>query len=124
MSQNVQPKRELKKRIKINKIYNDLKEELKDLTVVELLEMKANPELIKYACNLVETAMKKKYKPNKKEIVIGIMVKLIPSINDADKKVIGDAIEFLHGNGDIRKITLLKTVGKYVVECLKKKLSN
>ncbi len=118
----VQPKRELKKKIKVNKIVNYLKEELKDFSPAELQEYRLNPEFIKYVCNLVETKISKKYKPNKKEIVLGILLKLIPTITEPDKKQISENIEFLHGNGDIKTITILRYFGRTLYSVLKKKL--
>lgn len=120
----VQPKRELKKKMKINKIINFLKEDLKDFSVQELQDYRLNPELIKYVCNLVETKMTKKYKPNKKEIVLNILSKLIPAVNDVDRKSISDSIEFLHGNGDIKTLTLFRYLGRTLFSVLKKKLTN
>jgi hypothetical protein len=119
---SVVPKRELKKKLKICKIFNDLKEELKDFSVAELLELRLNPELLKHICNIVENTIKKKYKPNKKDIVLSIVTKLIPSISELDKKLISDAIEFLHGNGDIKKSSVVKMVGVFFLKSLKQKL--
>lgn len=119
---SVVPKRELKKKLKISKIFNDLKDELKDFSVQELQEIRLNPELLKHVCNIVENTVKAKYKPNKKEIVIGVLCKLIPSINDPDKKQISDAIEFLHSNGDIKKSSVFKAVFKFFLKTLKQNL--
>ncbi len=119
----VRPKRHLKLKIKVTKIGNELKEEFKDLSVAELQDMRLNPELIKYICNTVETRIKKKYKANKKDIVIGIIFKLIPSLTELEKKAIGETIEFLHGNNDIKTITVLRYCGRFLVDQLKKKVS-
>jgi hypothetical protein len=122
LTSSVKPKRDLKKKLKINKILSDLREELKDFSVPELQEMRLNSELLKHVCNLVESSIKKKYKPNKKEIVLNIFLKLIPSISEPDKKQLADNIEFLHSNGDIKQYTLLKKLGTFFFKSLKDKL--
>lgn len=119
---SVVPKRELKKKLKICKIFNDLKDELKDFSIQELQEMRLNPELLKHICNVVENTLKAKYKPNKKEIVLSILVKLIPTLTEPDKKQVGDAIEFLHANGDIKKSSMWKMAGLFFLNSLKQKL--
>ncbi len=115
----MKPKYQLKVKIKVSKIVNDLKEELKDVPVAELTEMKVNPELIRYVCNIVEGYIKKKYKCNKKEIVTNILIKLNPAINEADKKTINDVVEYLHSNGDIVAITVVKYTGKVLLRLMK-----
>ena len=92
----VKPKNELAKRIKICKIVAKIIEELPKLPENDLKEMKNNPELIKYVCNLVENLISKKYKPNKKEIVLDILKRVIPAFSQNDEKLISDIIEFLH----------------------------
>ncbi len=115
----MKPKYQLKVKIKVSKIVNDLKEELKDLPVAELAEMKVNPELIRYVCNIVEGQIKKKYKCNKKDIVTSILLKLNPALTEADKKTINDVVEYLHSNGDIVAVYAAKYVGKLLVRLLK-----
>jgi len=120
MSNLVKPKRELAKRFKTAKIVNKIVVLLNELPSSDIAELKQNPELIKYICNLVENAISKKYEPDKKKIVLEILSRLVPNVNDADRKNVGDIIEFLHGNGDIKKIRLLKILGHYSIYFLKK----
>ncbi len=123
MSSSVVPKGELKKRLKVNKIFNDLKEEVKDFSAQELIDMRLNPALIVWVCNKVENKISKKYKANKKEVVISIVFKLIPSLNDADKRQISDIIEHLHSNDDIQKCSkFFRYVGYFFLKSLKQKL--
>jgi len=119
MSDLVKPKRELAKRVKTAKIVNKIVKLLEDLTSNEINEMRNNPELIKYICNLVENLIKKKYKPEKKKIVLDIMKRIIPNFTANDEKNVSDIIEFLHGNGDIKKIRIIKYLGKYGMSFLK-----
>jgi exopolyphosphatase/pppGpp-phosphohydrolase len=115
----VKPKNELAKRIKICKIVAKIIEELSKLPQEDLKDMKNNPELIKYVCNLVENLISKKYKPNKKEIVLDILKRVIPGFSTNDEKLISDIIEFLHQNKDIKKIRWVKLLGKYSIIALK-----
>jgi hypothetical protein len=119
MTEIVAPKRELKKRLKIAKIVNAISKVLKELPQTDLNEMKTNPELIKYVCNLVENTIKKKYTTDKKSIVLQILTSVI-SITEPDKKIVSDTIEFLHKNGDIRKINTIKLITKYTIGFVKK----
>lgn len=119
MTDLIKPKRELAKRVKTAKIVNEIVNLLQDLPSSDINEMRSNPELIKYVCNLVENLIKKKYKPDKRKIVLDILSKVIPNLTEADKRNIGDIIEFLHGNGDIKKIKWLKFAGKYGLLILK-----
>jgi hypothetical protein len=109
--------------MKVHRIIKDLKRELDDLSPTEIQEYRVNPEFIKYVCNIVETEIgKKKYKPNKKEIVLQILAKLTPeAIVEKDKNFINTTIEFLHSNGDIKEITLLRYLGRFFYSFVKKK---
>lgn len=118
----VAPKRHLKVKVKIAKLANDLKAEFADLSPQELAELKSSPELIKYVCNLVEVKIKKEYHCNKKEIAVNIISKLV-SLTEPEKKAVGETIEFLHGNGDIKPNTLMRYLGKYLWHVVKKKVS-
>lgn len=117
----VTPKRQLKVKVKIAKLVTNLKIEFAELSPTELNELKSNPELIKYVCNLVETKIKKSDNCNKKDIVINIVSKLI-TITEPDKKGIGEIIEFLHSNRDIKANTFLRYIGKYIYQLVKKKV--
>jgi hypothetical protein len=119
MSDLVKPKRELAKRVKIAKIVNKIVKLLEDIPSNEINEMRNHPDLIKYICNLVENLNKKKYKPDKKKIVFDIMRRVIPNFSANDEKIVSDIIEFLHGNGDIKKIRIIKYLGKYGIGFLK-----
>lgn len=116
----VKPKHELAKRVKIGKITQKIVSELSKLDQSELSDMRNNPELIKYVCNLVENLIKKKYKPDKKDIVLNILKRVVPNFNDNDVKHICEIIEFLHSNKQIKKIPLIKYLGKFGIVILKK----
>lgn len=80
---------------------------------------KIDPSLLRYLCNLVENSYNKSKavddKINKKELVIDIYVKLKPQSNNVeDKKVLEKLIEDFHTNGDIKRISTIHYVYKYL----------
>lgn len=120
MDSLVKPKRELAKRRKSTKVMNKVIELLqKDFSSTDISDMKNNPELLKYVCNEVENLVKKKYKIDKKKLVLEIINRVVTNLNDNDRKSMSDNIEFLHANGDIKKVKWLKYlahVGLYVLK--------
>jgi hypothetical protein len=82
---------------------------------------KNNNELILYVCKLVENVVCKKDNINKKDLVINILRPLL-GLNDAEAKLTGDIIEFLHSNGMIHKIKQVKKLKNSVVAWFKKKV--
>ena len=60
-----------------------------------LLLYKTNSEFILYVCKLVENVILKSVGVNKKELVLNIM-RTIVGCNDAECKLVGEIIEFLH----------------------------
>lgn len=100
MSELIQPHGDAKARKKKTKIIKRLQEEY---SADDLLSLKTNGSLIEYICCLVESKIKKKYKQDKKKLVIEIMNALIPSLNDQDKVKIGEVVEYAHSIGRIKK---------------------
>jgi hypothetical protein len=82
---------------------------------------KNNNELILYVCKLVENVVCKKDNINKKDLVINILRPLL-ALNDAEAKLTGDIIEFLHSNGMIHKIKQVKKLKNSVIAWFKKKV--
>jgi len=82
---------------------------------------KNNNELILYVCKLVENVICKKDGLNKKDLVINILRPLL-SLNDAEVKLMGDVIEFLHSNGLIQKIKNVKKIKNSIISWFKKKV--
>ena len=74
---------------------------------------KNNSELILYVCKLVENVICKKDGLNKKDLVINILRPLL-SLSDAEAKLTGEIIEFLHSNGMIQKIKKIRLLIKEV----------
>lgn len=106
----VKPKNLLKTLKRSGDIIQFVVDTLKDTPEIE--KQKHNPDLILYICKVVENAFKKKTisdnKINKKDTVIQIIKRLIPSITEADKVIIDTIIEHLHSSGRINKVNILK----------------
>ena len=82
---------------------------------------KNNSELILYVCKLVENVICKKDGLNKKDLVINILRPLL-SLSDAEAKLTGEIIEFLHSNEMIQKIKKVKKLKSSIVSWFKKKV--
>lgn len=119
MSELVKPKGEPYRRRKKNKVINNILKILEEYAPSDLQEMRNSMALVKYICNLVESLSKKKYKLNKKQIVLDIMKRIIPNFTANDEKIASDNIEEAHENGDIQKIKMLEYAGKYGIAFLK-----
>jgi hypothetical protein len=115
----VVPSNSLKRDLKINKLVDQLKSELKDLLNIE---KRFDLELIKYVCNKVENVFKhaKKYKINKKDIAIEIIQKLVGNLSENDKLIISNNIESLHSNNQIKAEAVLKVIFKSALNFLVK----
>jgi hypothetical protein len=82
---------------------------------------KNNSEFILYVCKLVENVIVKSDNINKKDLVLSVLRACL-ALNDAEVKVAGDIIEFLHSNGMIQKIKQLKKLKKSCVSWFEKKV--
>lgn len=82
---------------------------------------KNNSEFILYVCKLVENVIVKSDNINKKDLVLSVLRACL-ALNDAEVKVAGDIIEFLHSNGMIQKIKQLKKIKKSCVSWFEKKV--
>ena len=85
------------------------------------MNYKTNTEFILYICKLVENVILKSDGVNKKELVLKIMREVV-GCNDAECKLVGEIIEFLHSNGMIQKIKVVKKFKNSVLSWMKKKL--
>ena len=86
-----------------------------------LLLYKTNTEFILYVCKLVENVTLKSDGVNKKELVLNIMRNVL-GCNDVECKLVGEIIEFLHSNGMIQKIKVVKKLKNSVLSWVKKKV--
>jgi translation initiation factor 2B subunit (eIF-2B alpha/beta/delta family) len=87
---------------------------IESLKGIDLVSNKLNPDLILYVCKIVENAfceIRKSMtydKIKKKEIVMQLLKKLLPSISVADELIISQIIEHLHSSGRIKTIGFFK----------------
>jgi len=85
------------------------------------ISYKNNSEFILYVCKLVENVVCKADGLNKKELVLNILKPLL-GLNDAESKVAGEIIEFLHSNDLIQAIKKSKKIKSSILSWLKKKV--
>ena len=113
-------KNSLVKDQKSNDLIIVVKDKLQSLPQ-NLLLYKTNSEFILYVCKLVENVILKSDGVNKKELVLNIM-RTIVGCNDAECKLVGETVEFLHSNGMIQKIKVVKKFKNSVLSWMKKKV--
>jgi len=90
--------------------YNEVKTKIVTrLTELNLLHIKYkfDNEFIVLLCNLIENLSEKSDKINKKELLLDIIAGLF-GCTDPEKIVISNAVDFIHGNKMIRKISQYK----------------
>jgi len=83
---------------------------------------KTNSEFILYICKLVENYITKDEKFQKRDVVITILKSVLGTLTDAEIKAIENIIEFLHQNGMINPIKLVKKLNVSISGWLKKKI--
>jgi hypothetical protein len=113
-------KNSLVKDQKTNDLIVVVKDKLQSLPP-NLLLYKTNTEFILYVCKLVENVILKSDGVNKKELVLNIMRNVL-GCNDVECKLVGEIIEFLHSNGMIQKIKVVKKLKNSVLSWVKKKV--
>lgn len=113
-------KNSLVKDQKTNDLIVVVKDKLQSLPP-NLIPYKTNSEFILYVCKLVENVILKSDGVNKKELVLNIM-RTVLGCNDAECKIVGEIIEFLHSNGMIQKIKVVKKFKSSVLSWMKKKV--
>lgn len=98
--------------VKINEIKDKILKRMDELRLNDC-KYKTSTDVILLICNLVEHLVRDK-KINKKELVIEIMDGVY-SLTPDERKQISGVIEFLHSNGNIKKLSkfYLFCVGVY-----------
>ena len=84
--------------------------------------LKLDIELTAYICNIIENEIissnKKKKDTDKKILFFRIIQEIFTSLNEQEKKLLGDQIEYLLENNKIKKIDpvviYFKSVGKWI----------
>ena len=105
--------------------YNLLDEIVKKLTteIKSIDKTKLDPELTLLVCNLLENSFTSgnKYKIDKKQLVIQILTQIF-NLQDGEKEIIGQQVDFLFLNKKIKKVRMLKNAKNFLCELLTKKL--
>ena len=83
----------------------------------EYQKLRLNNELILLVCNLIENGTYKEIKTNKKETALKVLNEIF-SYNNQEHKQVEEAIEFLHSNGKIKRVRLVKKILAYVADWL------
>jgi hypothetical protein len=77
----------------------------KEFDGIDFATLKHDEQFILHVCEIVENIFTdKRIKKRKKELVMKIISGIIPELTDADKREIGDKIEFLHSNNVIKSV--------------------
>ena len=112
ITNEILPKNSLMGEIKKSKTIQNIVANVQQIP--EFQKYKNDLELIKYVCNLTENLIKeKKSGLMKKEIVITSLTKVF-NLNEHEKKMLVDAIDFLCNNKKVKKLGLFK---KWIVPC-------
>lgn len=90
--------------VKRNAIKAKIVERIGELKI-NVESYKGNSEFLLLVCNLTEHLVnKKKYRIDKKELVIDILTSFFP-LNSAERVTVGNNIEFLWNNKNIKKVS-------------------
>ena len=91
--------------------------------IPDFMELKFDPELTLFICNLIENGVKEKKikKIDKKAFVLDVL-KVLFGYNETEVKQLDTQIEFLHANNKIKTVNLTKKYGGYFYNWLEKKI--
>lgn len=96
----VQPKNQLYKDLKRSEIINKIVDRLGKLPDVK--KFCDDMEFLNFVCQIVEHSFeKKKYKFDKKKIVVDVLIKLFGKVND---ELVEKNIQYLYDNKKIKKL--------------------
>ena len=118
----MKPKHNLEYETKKKCIISELVEIIKDhYPNSDFDTLKLQTCFLNHVCNLVETGIKKskskKYKIDKKQVVLTALTSLIPSLNSPDMlDIISKNIEDLHDKNMIKAISETEYYGKKIIK--------
>lgn len=111
---------DLKKDIRVNAILEKLDALLS--TIPELDQKRTDNRIIELCCNYIENyCNNKKYKLDKKKIVMDFLKKKF-SLHEPEMKSLDMTIEYMIRHGIIKKLSTSKTIKKFVLGVIKKRL--
>ena len=87
--------------------------------------LKTDCELLKFVCNCIENGLHKgneaKTKTDKKQLCIDVFTKVF-NLNDTEKLILADSIQFIHDNELITKFNNFNKYGLIMLNFIKSKL--
>jgi hypothetical protein len=86
-------------------IINDVKK-----NIPEFEEHKLDCEMILRICNIVEYLVKKKYKVDKKQVVLHVFELLFSDITNDDLEFVSNTIDFLFQHDQIKQVKMISKV--------------
>ena len=89
---------------------NSLKKELKQKCILELpkhTEKKNDISLLKYACDIIEQKANKKYKLDKKAILMEAFDLCFGKMNNEDKNTLNKNVEYICDSGVLKRAGVL-----------------
>ena len=115
----VQPKNELYKSLKRSEIVNKVFDRLSKLNDVKSFQH--DMEFLNFVCQIVEHSFdKRKYKFDKKQIVIDVFIKLFGTVN---KELVEKNIQYLYDNKKIKKLGCISIWFGYLGEWWMRKIA-
>ena len=94
---------------------------IKIQSIPEFQKLKMDVELTLLCCNLIENVVSKKQGFNKKDMVLDILQQIY-NLNDEQKKIVENQIDFLFSNNKIKVIGKIKYLKKVLGSWIKKKV--
>jgi len=119
MAELVIPKNSLHQSVKFQEISDKVLARLK--TIPEIDSQKHSLELVEFICNLIEALVKKKHKLNKENLLL-YTLKRATDLNEDDIALIKEAIQYLHENKLIKKISNFSYIGSYIKKAIKSRI--
>jgi len=121
--ETIKPQNSLRVDQKKTKIKNEIIDKIKSAGFSNLDNLKNDNELLSLVMNLIENSIKKKYKIDKKELLLDIYGELYPNLTQDEKMIIIKNHQFLFENDFLAKIKSSTYVFNFLKNLIIKKLS-
>ena len=122
MSDLVEFKHTLASHIEQNKIIDEITQIVSQIP--NFINLKMDPEVTVYVCNVIEEKIKGKHKKNVSKINLATLILTkIWNLEENELDAVIKQIQFLNNNGGIKKVSKSKKYGKYLKQWIIKKLS-
>jgi len=117
----IKPQNSLRVDQKKTKIKNAIIEKVKSLGLSNLDNLKLDNELLSLIMNFIENSIKKKYKIDKKELLLDIYNELYPNLTQEEKMNLIKNHQFLYENDFLSKIPSSTVVINFLKDLFIKK---